>query len=123
MADIIKKLQHLFNQNKQKSAERQMNESKNVPKKTRQSSDANNITLNEATLMEIMKQVEQTKEGMYTCDETFAMLDEYVELVTNQEEAQKLMPLVEAHLDACSGCKQKYKFLRAILESEIAENP
>jgi elongation factor P--beta-lysine ligase len=122
MAEIIKKIKNLFNQITQKPAESQMSDDVSVLESIPQLLKLKKVSLDETTLLNLMRQVEQTKEGTYSCDETFALLDEYVELVSNQDEAAKLMPLVEAHLDACSGCKKKYDILRAILNSESPDN-
>jgi hypothetical protein len=65
-----------------------------------------------------MQQVAQTEEGQYTCEETFALLDEYAEMVVSGAEAAALMPLVEAHLRVCPECDSRFDTLRMILESE-----
>lgn len=77
-------------------------------------------TLNDAALTQLMQQVAQTEEGQYTCEETFALLDEYAELVVSGTEAAALMPLVEAHLRVCPECGSRFDILRTILASEEA---
>jgi len=74
--------------------------------------------LDEATLTKLMQQVALTEEGQYSCEETFALLDEYAEMVVSGAEAAALMPLVEAHLRACPECGSRFKALRLILETE-----
>lgn len=73
--------------------------------------------LNEQALKRLLHQIEQTKTGMYTCEETFALLDEYVELAAAHQNAAALMPLVERHLAVCKGCKEKYDILLDILQA------
>ncbi len=80
-----------------------------------------NPVLNENTLKALMQQVEQTKEGMYTCEETFDLLDEYVEMINSDQDAAQLMPLVKAHLDKCPGCSQNYEVLLNILNASLDE--
>jgi hypothetical protein len=81
---------------------------------------ATTLTLNDAALTQLMQQVAKTEEGQYTCEETFALLDEYAELVVSGAEAAALMPLVEAHLRVCPECGPRFDALRTILESETA---
>lgn len=74
--------------------------------------------LDDATITKLMHQVEATEEGQYTCEETFALLDEYAELVVSNEDAAALMPLVEAHLRVCPECGPRFEALRTILLTE-----
>lgn len=76
------------------------------------------LVLDETALTKLMQQVAQTEEGQYTCEETFALLDEYAEMVVSGTEAAALMPLVEAHLRVCPECASRFETLRLILESE-----
>jgi hypothetical protein len=74
--------------------------------------------LDDATLASLMRQVERTEEGQYSCEETFALLDEYAEMVVSGADAAALMPLVEAHLRVCPECGPRFEALRLILETE-----
>ncbi len=80
-------------------------------------SQPNKVKLTKDVLSTLMRQVEQTKEGMYSCKETFDLLDEYIDYSIDNEDAAKLMPLVKAHLDACPPCTQQYEVLQRILEA------
>lgn len=64
----------------------------------------------------LMHLVEETDEGEYNCAETFDLLDEYVELVVDEQDAAALMPFVQRHLEHCAGCQEQYKALIAILQ-------
>ena len=68
-------------------------------------------------LVELMQRLETTMENVYSCDEAFALLDEYVEMVANKEEAEQLMPLVKNHLDLCPDCRDEFEVLLHILET------
>lgn len=72
--------------------------------------------LDSDTLQQLMRLVDETREGEYNCAETFDLLDEYVELVVSDEEAAALMPLVQRHLEQCPGCQEQYETLLAILQ-------
>lgn len=77
--------------------------------------------LNENILKALMQQVEQTKEGIYTCEETFDLLDEYAELIDTDQDAAQLMPLVKAHLDMCPGCEKRFNILLNIISTSLDE--
>lgn len=77
-------------------------------------------TFDNAALTKLMMQIEATQEGQYTCEETSALLDEYVELAVSEQDAANLMPLVEAHLQSCPECVLRYDILVTILEMEEA---
>jgi len=74
-------------------------------------------TLSQEMLVDLMQRLEKTTENAYCCDEVFALLDEYVELVANDEEAKLLMPLVKNHLDICADCRGEYEVLLRVLKT------
>ncbi len=65
----------------------------------------------------LMRLIEQTNEGEYSCAETFDLLDEYVEMVLAEEDVEALMPLVKKHLDHCPDCGPRYEILLDILQN------
>ncbi len=68
-------------------------------------------------LVDLMHRLETTLDNAYSCEEAFALLDEYVELVTNTEEAERVMPLVKNHLDLCPDCRDEFEILLHILKT------
>lgn len=72
----------------------------------------------EKAIVELMRKLEHLHENAYSCEEAFALLDEYVDMVTTDEEAAELMPLVKNHIEMCSGCKEAYAILMRIVQSE-----
>lgn len=72
----------------------------------------------DTAVADLMRQVDKTETDQYSCEETFALLDEYVELVQSEEDAATLMPLVEHHLIHCPGCREHYEILLTILQTE-----
>lgn len=75
--------------------------------------------LSEEHIRHLMHMLEHTHEGMYSCEETFDLLDEYAELVASHEEAAMLMPYVQHHLDLCPDCLQAYEALMRILRADF----
>lgn len=80
-----------------------------------------NPSLSQTHLVDLMQRLEYTLEDAYSCEEAFALLDEYVELVASDEEARRLMPLVENHLDMCPDCRDEFEILLHVLKSADSE--
>ena len=53
-----------------------------------------------------------------TCEECFAELDRYVELVLADAEADDRIPGMHAHLRACPACAEDFRSLRDLLAAE-----
>jgi hypothetical protein len=66
-------------------------------------------------LVMILKMVNTTREVEYSCDEVYALIDQYAELVKNGEDAEDLMPLIKQHLDMCPDCQEDYNALMEIV--------
>ncbi len=75
------------------------------------------LTLDEDTASSLMRLIERTNEGEYCCEETFDLLDEYVELVASEQDVEVLMPLVKKHVDHCPDCGPRYEILLDILQN------
>ncbi|NCF66024.1 MAG: hypothetical protein GWP61_08615 [Chloroflexi bacterium] len=75
------------------------------------------LVVEEDAIESFMRLVERTTEGEYCCEETFDLLDEYVELVANDQDVEALMPLVKKHVDHCPDCGPRYEILLDILQN------
>ena len=71
----------------------------------------------EDTVSTLMRLIEQTNEGEYSCEETFDLLDEYVELIAADQDVEVLMPLVKKHVDHCPDCGPRSEILLDILQN------
>ena len=67
-------------------------------------------------MQKMMAMLSNTREVELTCDEVFALLDQFTELAAQGEDVRKLMPLVQQHLDMCGDCREEYKVLANILQ-------
>lgn len=77
------------------------------------------VKISEEAVKELMRQLEITQEGGISCEEAFALLDEFVELVlAGDEDAAALMPLVRNHVELCADCCEEFETLLRILESD-----
>lgn len=50
-----------------------------------------------------------------TCEECFAELDRYVELVVADTEADERIPGMHAHLEGCPACSEDFRSLRDLV--------
>lgn len=73
--------------------------------------------INQDHLVDLMRRLENTLDNAYSCEEAFALLDEYVEMIASDEEAKRLMPLVQNHLDMCPDCRDEFEILLHILKT------
>ena len=108
MTNLIDKLKQIFAK-KQKSTDWRMTDETPRPA----------TGLSEEDIKRLMHMIDHTHEGMYSCEETFDLLDEYVELVASHEEAAMLMPYVQRHLDLCEHCNEAYEALLLALTADF----
>ena len=51
-----------------------------------------------------------------SCDEVFALVDEYAEANQRGEDVTSLKPLIRHHLDMCRECDEEYQALLRVLD-------
>lgn len=66
----------------------------------------------------IIQSLEQTKLEEYTCDQVYELLDQFAEMIYRGEDASRMMPLVQHHLDMCGDCREEFEALLSILQSQ-----
>ena len=64
--------------------------------------------------------VEKTQEVEFSCEDVYRLLDQYTETINRGEDAQKLMPLVEHHIEICPDCREEFEALLRILQASPA---
>jgi len=89
------------------------------PKKQKQSSVVPGMKPNPELMQKIMGMLENTQETELTCDEVFAVLDQFAELAARGEDVSTLLPLVQRHLSLCADCQEEYDTLRRMMESTV----
>ena len=67
-------------------------------------------------IQKMMGMLAHTHEVELTCDEVFAMLDQFTELATQGVDVAHLMPLIQRHLDMCADCREEYESLKRVLQ-------
>jgi len=77
--------------------------------------------LSDESVTSIMHRLVITTEEEISCDEVFAMVDEYAEAAQRGEDVASLKPLIRHHLDMCRECDEEYQALLRILEGSHSE--
>jgi hypothetical protein len=109
MANIWDKLRQLFRAKKEATA----------PFSLQNGSAAPTATVTADNVHRLARLLQLTDLHEYSCAETFDLLDEYVDLVNNKQEAALLMPIVKQHLDRCPNCSALFEDLLHALQSEV----
>jgi hypothetical protein len=66
--------------------------------------------------LKILGMLEKTQEEELTCDDVFALLDQFTEMAARGENVSELMPLVKLHLDICGDCREEYEALLNVIQ-------
>lgn len=72
--------------------------------------------LSDALVTRIMHRLVRTDEEEISCDEVFAIVDEYAEASQRGEDVASLKPLIRHHLELCRECDEEYQALLRVLE-------
>ncbi len=64
----------------------------------------------------LIRSLEHTQEEECSCDNVYAVVDQYAEMEFEGEDATRLMPLIKQHLEGCHDCCEEYEALLDILE-------
>ena len=68
-------------------------------------------------IRELIHSLEEANEqGGFSCEDVFAVVDQYAEIEVRGEDAARLMPLLREHLDSCHDCCEEYEALLDILQ-------
>ncbi len=72
--------------------------------------------LRDEVVVKFLRVLENARREEMSCDEMYAHLDEFVEREVGSQDAQKIMPLIQEHIDMCSECCDEYEALLSVLE-------
>ena len=59
----------------------------------------------------LLGMISMTDEQELSCEDVFALLDQFAEMVKRGEDASHLMPMVQKHLAMCPDCQEEYEVL------------
>jgi len=68
----------------------------------------------------MLRMAQMTDDTELSCDEVLALLDQFAEASARGEDAARLMPLVQRHLERCMDCTEEYQALMRILRAAPA---
>jgi hypothetical protein len=76
------------------------------------------------TLIELLRRALRTSSDEIGCETCYEKLDQFVELELKGKNAAQALPLIQRHLELCSGCSEEYKALiKALSQMESDEAP
>jgi hypothetical protein len=67
-------------------------------------------------MMKMLHSLAVTEEREISCDEVYAVLDQFAEAVMRGENVLPFMPLVRQHLEMCPDCREEYETLLRMLQ-------
>lgn len=70
-----------------------------------------------SALKELLHRILKTQKDEIGCETCFEGLDRFVEMELDGKDAAQALPLVQRHLELCTGCGEEYKALITALES------
>ena len=68
-------------------------------------------------LKKMVNSVVSTRPDEIGCDDCFAQLDRFAELVLAGKNAAEALPLVQDHLDRCMDCREEFEALLRALKT------
>ena len=69
----------------------------------------------------LISRLVNTREDELSCDEVFALVDEFAEASQRGEDVDSIKPLLRHHLDMCRECDEEYEALLQVLEGMASE--
>lgn len=69
----------------------------------------------------MLQHIARTEAVEYSCDDVLRLLDEFAEAVLRGDDAARLMPLVQKHLEMCPDCREEFEALLRILKAPPSE--
>lgn len=73
--------------------------------------------LDVAMLRQMVHDIMTTRPDEIGCDDCFEQLDRFVELELAGKNAAQAMPLVQDHLNRCTGCREEFEALLTALRA------
>ena len=73
--------------------------------------------LTPAQAARLLALAETADEEELSCEEVYALVDQYAECVARGEDAAALMPLVQEHLQRCAGCQEEFEALLRMIKT------
>ncbi|NBC16938.1 MAG: hypothetical protein GVY18_06425 [Bacteroidetes bacterium] len=75
------------------------------------------MPLDPSTLSRLARALATTQPDEIACDECFARMDAFADLLLSGKPAEELLPKIHAHLQRCPDCKEEFESLLAMLRA------
>lgn len=72
--------------------------------------------LSDSAVHNLIRRLELTLKEELSCDEVFALVDDYAEAELEGQDVAHLKPLIRHHLEMCRECEEEYEALLQVLE-------
>ena len=69
------------------------------------------------TLKELLRRVLRTRPDEVGCETCYESLERFVELELEGKDAKQALPLIQRHLEVCTGCHDEYEALLTALQT------
>ncbi len=66
------------------------------------------------------RELGSTQETEFDCEQVYKLLDQFADAVQRGENGAPWMPLIRAHLERCSDCRQEFEALLKVLQATWA---
>jgi hypothetical protein len=73
--------------------------------------------LDPSLLKEMARAIMTTRADEIGCDECFAQMDRFVDMMLAGRNAAEALPLVQDHLNRCGDCREEYEALLTALQA------
>jgi hypothetical protein len=91
---------------------------KDITSKLRTLFHQNHSEIPDQAIRDLIRSLEEAEtKKCFSCEEVFAVVDQYAEIEIRGEDAAKLMPLLRQHLDGCHDCCEEYEALLDVLQN------
>lgn len=65
----------------------------------------------------LARELEATQEVEFDCERVHQLLDQFAEAVYRGENGASWVPLIRAHLERCTDCRQEFEALLRVLQA------
>lgn len=79
------------------------------------------VQLDIKAVKSILNEIASMPSEIPSCEETFRVLDEYVDRLAAGDPVASLMPAVRYHLEICPSCGVEFELLRDIIVAELPQ--
>lgn len=69
----------------------------------------------DSSMARLLAMLRMTEEKEVSCNQVFALLDQFAEAVHNNPEARSLWPQIQKHIEMCPDCREEFESLLSML--------